>query len=824
MGEIYMSKVVSKKFYITGMTCSACSAFIDRTVNKLNGVLSCTVSLVTNTMIVEYDQEHCSAQSIIQKVVEIGYGASLTKKEEKVKEINDKKNKLIISVIILIALMYVSMGHMLGLPIPEFLHHPTITRLSSSFYLGLIQLILVIPIIILNFGYFIRGFKHLIKRNPNMDSLIAIGAIASLIYGIVTVLESLIGWLNDDFELVSKTYEQYYFESAGSILTFVSIGKYFESLSKKKTTDAIAKLINLTPSEVLVKKDNDYVLTKIEDVLEKAYVMIKPGMQVPLDGTIVEGETSINSASLTGESIPLYKKLGDSVLAGTLNISGTIVIEVTHIYEDSSISKIIKLVEEASNSKMPISRIVDKVARIFVPVVIGIACLTAIVWAFIDNTKIFEHAISVLVISCPCALGLATPLGIMVASGTAASHGILIRNSACLEILKDVKTIVFDKTGTLTKGMMTVRNIETFKTGYQELINIAYSIEKNSNHPLASSLCDKVKNEITKIYEFDTIIEKPGLGIIATLGNDKYYVGNPKLLLDNGVVISESGEDFTKIMVARNQELLGIITFDDEIKEQSGVLIKILKEMNLKTILLSGDNKTVATSLANNLDIDECYAEAMPEDKKNVVEALRKNGKVLMVGDGINDAVALTSADVGMAIGDGTDIAIDSADIVIIGQDLMHIVEAINLSKKTIDIIKINLFWAFFYNAICIPVAAGILVPLGIVITPMIGSLMMSLSSICVVLNSLRLKKIKDNNKKKKEVKEIMKKTLKIEGMMCKHCQKHVEDALNKIEGVISVVVNLSDKTAIVELNTEVSNEKLANAVKDAGYDVLSIE
>ncbi len=746
-----MNKITNKKFYITGMTCSACSAFIERVISKMPGVLHCTVSLVTNTMIVEYNEDFCNIQLIIQKVKEIGYGASLTKKEEKVKEISNKKIKLIISVIILIILMYVSMGHMIGLPIPKFLHHPTYMRLSSSFYLGLIQLILVIPIIILNFGYFIRGFKHLIKCNPNMDSLIAIGAIASLIYGIVTIVESLVGWINKDFELVNKTYEQYYFESAGSILTFVSIGKYFESSSKKKTTDAIAKLINLTPSEVLVKKNNDYVITPIEKVLEKAYVMIKPGMQIPLDGIVVEGETSINSASLTGESIPLYKKLGDSVLAGTLNISGTIVIEVTHTYEDSSISKIIKLVEEASNSKMPISKIVDKVARIFVPVVIGIAALTAIIWAFIDSSKIFEHAISVLVISCPCALGLATPLGVMVASGTAASNGILIRNSTCLEILKDVKNIVFDKTGTLTKGMLTVRNIKTFKMGYQELINITYSVEQSSNHPLASSFCDKVRKDVTKIYEFDTIIEKPGLGIIATLGNNKYYVGNPKLLLDNGIVISESSEDFTKIMVACNQELLGIVTFNDEVKEQSAQLIKTLQEMNLKTVLLSGDNKNVVTALANNLGIDECYAEAMPEDKQNVVESLRKNGKVLMVGDGINDAVALTAADVGMAIGDGTDIAIDSADIVIIGQDLMHIVEAINLSKKTIDIIKINLFWAFFYNAICIPVAAGVLVPLGIIITPMIGSLMMSLSSICVVLNSLRLKTIKHKTGKKKK-------------------------------------------------------------------------
>ena len=820
-----MSNKIIKKYYITGMTCSACSSFIDRTINKLEGVVSCTVSLVTNTMVVEYNSDLCNDEIIINKVIEIGYGASLSKKEEKTKEVNTKKIKLIASVIILIFLMYVSMGHMFGLPIPNFLHHPTENRLYSSFLLGVIQLVLVLPIVILNFGYFERGFKHLIKKNPNMDSLIAIGALASLIYGIVTIIQSLMGWLTNDLLVVTKTYEQYYFESAGSILTFVSVGKYFESLSKKKTTEAIAGLINLTPQEVFVKKNNDFLLTKIEDVLVDDLVMIKPGMQVPLDGIIIEGETSINAASLTGESIPLYKKVNDNVLAGTLNVSGTIIIRVSNLHGDSSISKIIKLVEEASNSKMPISRIVDKVARVFVPVVMILAGITAITWAFIDQTQVFDHAIAVLVISCPCALGLATPLGIMVSSGTAASKGILIRNSASLEILKDVKTVVFDKTGTLTYGVMKVREIKTLKENKQNLINIAYSVEKNSTHPLASSICEKFKYKITKELEFDKIIEKPGLGLIAYLKEDIYYVGNPKLLLDNNIEITEDSLDFTKILIAKNQELLGIITFEDQIKEQSPMLIKTLKQMGIKTVLLSGDNKKVAEKLANKLGMDECFAEAMPEDKKNIVEALKQNGKVLMVGDGINDAVALTASDIGIAIGDGTDIAIDSADIVIIGQDLIHIVEAINLSKKTIDIIKINLFWAFFYNAICIPVAAGILEPIDISITPMIGSLMMSLSSVCVVLNSLRLKKIKTINVEKEE-KEIifMQKVLVIEGMMCKHCQKRVEDALTKVEGVTEVIIDLEAKTATVQVASNVTNDVLTKAVVDAGYEVLSVE
>lgn len=819
-----MKNIETKKYYITGMTCSACSAFIDKTVKKIDGVNNCTVSLVTNTMIVEYDEKICNDNIIIGKVTDIGYGASLTKKEDKGKEVSSNKIKLISSIIILVFLMYVSMGHMFGLPIPSFLHHPSSDNLASSFYLGLIQLILVIPIIVLNFGYFTRGFKHLIKKNPNMDSLIAIGALASLVYGIVTIIESLNGWINNDINIVSKTYEQYYFESAGSILTFVSIGKYFESLSKKKTTDAITKLIDLTPNEVFVKQENEFVLTNIENVKVNDLILIKPGMQVPLDGTIIEGETSINASSLTGESIPLYKKVNDMVLAGTTNVSGTILVKVNNLYVDSSISKIIKLVEEASNSKMPISRIVDKVAGIFVPVVMIIAILTALTWAFIDTTSIFDHAIAVLVISCPCALGLATPIGIMVASGTAASRGILIRNSACLEILKDVKTVVFDKTGTLTKGEMKVKEVINY-TDYQELINITYAIEKNSSHPLASSVCEKFSEQVTKDLKFDKITERPGLGMVAEINKDIYYVGNSKLLVDNNIDIKLDSLDFTKILVAKNNELLGIITFEDEIKPQSKDLIQTLKSMNLKTVLLSGDNKKVANKLASKLEIDECFAEAMPSDKKDVIEKLKKDGKVLMVGDGINDAVALTAADIGIAIGDGTDIAIDSADIVIIGQDLIHIAEAINLSKKTIDIIKMNLFWAFFYNAICIPIAAGILEP-HISITPMIGSLMMSLSSICVVLNSLRLKKIKTINKVDKVEKEnvFMQKVLVIEGMMCKHCQKRVEDALTKVEGVKEVIIDLEAKTATVQVTNDITNDALTKAVVDAGYEVLSVK
>ena len=819
-----MKNNISKKYYITGMTCSACSAFIDKTINKLDGVNSCTVSLVTNTMVVDYDTSKCNDEMIINKVIEIGYGASITKKQEKEKVIDSKKNKLIISIIILVFLMYVSMGHMLGLPIPSFLHHPHGDNLSSSFYLGLIQLLLVIPIIILNFGYFTRGFKHLIKKNPNMDTLIAIGSLASLIYGIVTIIESLNGWINNDLNIVSRTYEQYYFESAGSILTFVSIGKYFESLSKKKTTDAITKLIDLTPKEVLVKKNNEFILTNIENVSVNDIIMIKPGMQVPLDGTIIEGETSINASSLTGESIPLYKKVNDIVLAGTLNVSGNIIVRVNNLYEDSSISKIIKLVEEASNSKMPISRLVDKVAFIFVPVVILIALITAITWAFIDPASVFDHAIAVMVISCPCALGLATPIGIMVASGTAASHGILIRNSACLEILKDVKTVVFDKTGTLTKGVMKVKEVINYGD-YQELVNISYAVEKNSSHPLASSLCEEFKNEITVDFVFDKIIERPGLGMVCYLDNDIYYVGNSKLLVENNIDVSIDNLDFTKVLVAKNDCILGIITFEDEIKEQSSKLIKTLKKMNLKTVLLSGDNALVASKLANTLEIDECFAEALPSDKKDVIENLKRNGKVLMVGDGINDAVALTAADIGIAIGDGTDIAIDSADIVIIGQDLIHIAEAINLSKKTIDIIKMNLFWAFFYNAICIPIASGIFVKWGVSITPMLGSLMMSLSSICVVLNSLRLKNIKTIKDKTKEKEtKIMSKVLVIEGMMCKHCQKRVEDALIKVEGVTEVVIDLEKKTATVKTLDNVTVDVLTKAVVDAGYEVVSVE
>lgn len=814
---------MKQKFYITGMTCSACSAFIDKTINKLDGVVNASVSLVTNTMIVEYDETVCSNKIIIEKVKEIGYGASIEK--EVVKTRNTPKIKLIISVIFLIVLMYVSMGHMFGLPIPNFLHKPSPNNLLSGFYLGLFQLCLVLPIIFLNFGYFTRGIKHLIKLNPNMDTLIAIGAFASVVYGITTIVESYLGYLNNDLEVVTRLYEQYYFESAGAILTFVSIGKYFEGNSKKKTTEAISKLINLTPEEVLIKNDDKYEIISVKEVKVDSVIMVKPGQMIALDGIIIEGETSINSASLTGESMPVYKRIGDTVLAGTLNLSGSIIVKVTHVYEDSSVAKIVKLVEEASNSKMPISRLVDKVARVFVPVVICLSIITAIVWFFIDKNSVFNHAISVLVISCPCALGLATPLGIMVSSGTAASRGILIRNSTCMEILKDVNTVVFDKTGTLTEGKMSVKEIININSDYQDLVNIAYNVEKNSNHPLANSVCEKLEDSFSISYEFDTIKELPGLGMICKYDQDTYYVGNPRLLADYKITVPKEIEElsYTKILIGKNNQLLGIITFEDTVKEQSALLIETLKSMNLKTVLLSGDNVKTATKLQKELKIDECYAEALPSDKKDVIIKLQKQGKVLMVGDGINDAVALTTADVGIAIGDGTDIAIDSADIIIIGQELIHIVETINLSKKTIDIIKMNLFWAFFYNSICIPVAAGILVPLGITISPMIGSLMMSLSSVCVVLNSLRLKKIKKIKNTKGE-KEVMKKVIIVEGMMCKHCQKHVEDALTKTIGVNSVVVDLEAKTATVEIDDNVTEEMLKNAIIEAGYEVIEIK
>ncbi len=819
---------MKQKFYVSGMTCSACSSFIEKTISELAGTTECSVSLVTNTMIVDYDEALCNGEIIIKKVSSIGYQASLDKpsfsKTNENKKNDIKKLKLYLSLFLLIILMYISMGPMFGVPIPKFLTFPDYDNLASSFYLGICSLVLVIPIIILNFGYFSRGFKHLIKKNPNMDTLIALGAAASLIYGLVTIWFSYRGWQNSDLELVQKMYKGYYFESAGSILTFVSIGKYLESLSKKKTTAAIEKLIALTPNEVLVKKGNDLIEKSIEDVQIGEYIMVKPGQQVPLDGIIVEGETSINSASLTGESLPQYKKKQDVVLAGTQNINGTIIIEVTHTYIDSSIAKIIKLVEEASNSKMPISRLVDKVARIFVPAVMIIAVITGIVWLFIDYNQLFTHTISVLVISCPCALGLATPLAIMVASGSSAREGILIRNSICLEVLKDVKTVVFDKTGTLTKGLMIVKEIKNVNGDYQKFIDLAYAMEKNSTHPLACSLCEKIKTTIKNDYLFDSIQELPGLGMVCRQGDNVYYAGNSKLLKAHQVLIPDGGDD-TKIMIAENEELLGIITFTDEIKTQSYELINALKKLKIETILLSGDNNQVVKKLQDELGIDKAFGEAMPEDKKNIIENLKTHNKVLMVGDGINDAIALTAADVGIAIGDGTDIAIDSADIVIIGEDLTRIVDIINLSKKTINTIKLNLFWAFFYNAICIPIASGVLVPLGIVISPMVGSLMMSLSSICVVLNSLRLRKfkIKNDNYEDKE-KKNMQKALKIEGMMCKHCQKHVEDALYAIEGVSIVEVSLDEKQAVVSMTKEITDELLIDAVVKAGYDVLSVK
>ena len=584
---------MTQKFYITGMTCSACSSYIEKTIGKLDGVTLCNVSLVSNSMIVEYNGDICSNNLIINKVKEIGYLARINKVEYK--KNNYDKVRLILSLILLVLLMYISMGHMLNLPIFNILSEPNSNNLLSGVYLGLGQLILVIPIIFLNFGYFIRGVKHLLKGNPNMDTLIAIGSFASIVYGIVTIIKSYNGYLNNDLELVKNLYHQYYFESAGSILTFVSIGKYIESKSKKKTADAISNLVNLTPKEVLVKNGENYKLVNVEEVVIDSLIMIKPGDVLAIDGVIVEGSTTINAANLTGESIPIYKQQGDVILAGMVNLTGNIIVKTTHTYENSSVSKIVKLVEEASNSKMPIARIIDKVSRIFVPFIILVSMLSAVIWFFIDRNLVFNHAIAVLVISCPCALGLATPLAIMVSAGSAAKKGILIRNSASLEILKDIEVVVFDKTGTLTMGKLKVKDVKNNNIEYQDFIDIVYSVEKHSNHPLALSVCEKLENEIKNHQDFYEVKELPGYGMICKLDDDTYYIGNSKLLKDNMISVSNDIEDvdYTKILVGKNKEFLGMITFEDYVKPQSKQLIKTLKNMGIKTVLLSGDKNYI---------------------------------------------------------------------------------------------------------------------------------------------------------------------------------------------------------------------------------------
>ena len=827
---------MTEKFNVTGMTCSACSAHVEKSVKKLNGVKSVNVNLLQNNMHVDFDETAVSVDDIINAVVSGGYGASVAGKEQEKKdnkidnEISNMKFRLIVSLVCLVPLMYISMGHMWGWP---FLN--VFRGAENGITFALTQMLLMLPIMYVNRKYYITGFKTLFHGAPNMDSLIAIGSGAAFTYGIIAIYCIGYGLGHGDKEFAHSYMMNLYFESAAMILALITLGKFLESRAKGKTSQAIEKLIDLSPKTAVVIRDGKEVTVGVDDVQIGEIVAVKAGQSVPLDGVIVEGNGAIDESAITGESIAVEKNVGDKVIGATINKSGYFKFKVEKVGEDTALSQIIHLVEEASASKAPIAKLADKVSGIFVPVVISIAVITIIVWLLLGKGVSFalSMGISVLVISCPCALGLATPTAIMVGTGKGAQYGILTKSAESLETAHQVDTVVLDKTGTITEGKPSVTDIAPVGISDKELLQIAASIEYLSEHPLAKAIVEKADGlEFSDVADFEQIV---GQGVKGNVDGKKVLAGNYKMMRENNIEVSEdeifANDGKTSLYFAVDNKFVGIIAVADTIKETSRQAIEDMRNMGLDVIMLTGDNAVTANAIKNKLPLSSAVAEVLPSDKEEVVRKLQQSGhKVAMVGDGINDAPALTRADVGIAIGAGTDIAIESADIVLMKSNLQDVVTSIELSHSVIKNIKENLFWAFFYNALGIPIAAGVLYGIaGLKLNPMIAALAMSFSSVFVVSNALRLRffKPKCNNIKtvKNEKENItMTKTIKINGMMCSHCTGRVGEVLNAIDGVSAEVSLDNGGQAVVTLAKDVSDDVLKKAVVDAGYEVVGIE
>lgn len=844
---------MNKKFNVTGMTCSACSASVEKAVKKLEGINSVSVNLLTNSMIVHYNEEVIDENNIIEAVTSAGYGASVFSKNKNEIKVSDKmrvedeikemKKRLIISFAFLIPLMYISMGHMMGLPLPSFL-----SGLENAISYGMTQFLLALVIVYVNRKYYQVGFKTLFKGSPNMDTLIAIGSSAAMVYGIFAIYRMGYGLGIQDFELVEKYHMDLYFESAAMILTLITLGKYLEKKSKGKTSEAITKLMDLAPKTATILRNNKEVIVPIEEVLKDDIVIVKPGESIPVDGVIIEGSSSIDQSAITGESIPVEKNIGDKVIAATINKNGYFKFKAEKVGDDTTLAQIISLVEDASSSKAPIAKLADKISGVFVPIVISISIISTIVWLLVG--KSFEFSLSigiaVLVISCPCALGLATPVAIMVGTGKGAENGILIKSAEALETAHKIQTVVLDKTGTITEGKPKVTEIVVNSNiNKNELLKIAASIEKPSEHPLADAIVEKAKKENITLLDVDNFISITGKGIKAEINNKIYYAGNLSLMKENNIDYSKfekiindlAKKGKTPLCFSDDSILLGVIAVADTIKPTSKKAIEEFKNMGINIVMLTGDNKNTAEAIRKELNIDKVIAEVLPQDKEKEVRKIQESGKkVAMIGDGINDAPALARADVGIAIGAGTDIAIESADIVLMKSDLLDGVTTIKLSKAVIKNIKENLFWAFFYNAIGIPLAAGVFYNiLGWKLNPMFGAFAMSLSSVCVVSNALRLKLFKAYDKNiineenfenefEEGEDEEMKKIVKVDGMNCSHCQAKVESALSALDGVSEAKVNLKKKIAVVTLEKEVNDDTLLKAVNDAGFTGVSVE
>ena len=826
---------VMTQFNITGMSCAACVARVEKAVNAVEGVDSCSVSLLTNSMGVE---GLADPQKIISAVTEAGYGATLKDGKKTPSKANDEtlkdtetpklKRRLFASLGFLIVLMYISMGHVMwGWYLPPILA-------TNPIAIGLLQLILTAIVMVINQKFFINGFKGLLNRSPNMDTLVALGSGASFVYSVYALFK-----MTANVEMAHHWLHEFYFESAAMILTLITVGKMLEARSKGKTTNALKTLMNLAPKTAVILKDGTETEVPIEQVQKGDIFIVRPGEQISVDGIILDGHTAVDESALTGESIPVDKSAGDRVSGGTINQSGFIKCEALRVGEDTTLSQIIKMVSDAAATKAPIAKIADKVSGIFVPVVITIAIITIVVWLITGEPFGYALArgISVLVISCPCALGLATPVAIMVGNGIGAKNGILFKTAVSLEETGRVNTVVLDKTGTITEGKPKVTDIIPIDATENELLSIAYSLEIKSEHPLAKAITEKgeeMKITATEVQNFKAL---SGNGVVAELNGKTLYGGSLKFVsekvsLDVETVktaenLAENGK--TPLLFSIDNHLLGIIAVADVIKEDSPQAIKELQNMGIKVVMLTGDNEKTANAIGKQVGVDEVVAGVMPEGKEKIIRKLKDKGKVLMVGDGINDAPALTRADIGIAIGAGTDIAIDSADIVLMNSKLSDVPAAIRLSRATLRNIHENLFWAFFYNAIGIPLAAGVFVPLfGWELNPMFGAAAMSLSSFCVVSNALRLNFFNvHNNSKDKKIKSKIKEkkpmeiTMKIEGMMCPHCEAHVKKALEGVAEVREAIVSHKDGTAIVTLDADAAPETLKKAVEEQGYKVI---
>lgn len=831
-----------KQYNVTGMSCASCVARVEKAVNKVEGVTSCSVNLLTNSMSVDGDVKSSDVISAVEKA---GYGASLKGNSSKENKSNDEplkdtetpklKKRLFSSLVFLLLLMYISMGHMMwGFPLPSILA-------NNHIAMGLIQLLLTGIIMVINQKFFISGFKALIHRSPNMDTLVALGAGASFIFSVYALFAMTNAQVNNDMSLVMKYMDEFYFESAGMILTLITLGKMLESYSKGKTTNAIKGLMNLAPKKATILVDNVEKVVPIEEVKIGDIFVVKPGENIPVDGVVIEGESAVNESALTGESIPVDKTVGDNVSGATVNQSGFIKCKATKVGEDTTLSQIIKMVSDASATKAPIAKVADKVSGVFVPIVISIAVVTIIVWLLCGATfgNALVRGISVLVISCPCALGLATPVAIMVGNGVGAKNGILFKNATSLETTGKVSYVLLDKTGTITNGTPVVTDIIPSENYTQDdLLSYASSLESKSEHPLAKAVVQKAIDSNIKTLDTTDFKSLTGNGVSAKINGKTIVGGSVKHIssitnIDENIIkqaddLATKGK--TPLLFVMDNQLLGIIAVADVVKSDSPKAIKELQNMGIKVVMVTGDNEKTAQAIAKESGVDEVIAGVLPDGKEKVVTQYKEKGMVAMVGDGINDAPALTRADIGIAIGAGTDVAIDSADIVLMKSKLTDVSGAIRLSRGTLRNIHENLFWAFIYNVIGIPLAAGVWIPIfGWTLSPMFGAAAMSLSSFCVVTNALRLnflnirsskrdRKIKNITNKKE--KNTMTTTLKINGMMCPHCEATVKTALESIDGVTSAEVSHESGTAVVTLSKEVSEDVLKKAVVDKGYTV----